>query len=365
MIPLDNARRAGETSPAMLAAVFELGQRADLVLLVVGLGLLYVASRAAVDALVADADASPGWRAVGHHLPIGAVALAAVIAHEPGMAVGVLFGASVASLSLGCGALAASSELPIEAPGTWRRVWPFVIVVAVLAMLAGLSGTLTWVHAGVFLVEGIVLWLAWGNEPTTARRTRPLMLSLAILLAAVGAWAAVRGAVDLSREARAVTAGTIAATMMGPMLVLPMLGSGTSLAARGLSGAAVTTQVGVVLLNLCLWLPIVIGITHLQELYPRLAAATPATTLPTTQPTTTPTATQPTADDDLPAGGLPKPTLVFPLIVWRVDTIVLLVLGLILLPAALSRWPLGKRDGVVMLFVYAAYLMVVAAAGRR
>jgi hypothetical protein len=355
----------------MLALAVELGQRADLILLMIGLALLYVSSRTAVDALVRPDDASPGRRALGHHLPIAAVAVAGTLLREPALAIGVLFGASVASLSLGCGSVALTAERRIDTPPEWRRVWPFVV--AVLAMLAGLSGTLTLAHAGMFFAEGLVLWLLWHDQSKAAQarpgRTRPVALLLALGLATVGAWAAARGAIDLSRGARAVTIGTVAATMIGPILVLPMLGSGATLASRGAGGVAVTSQVGVVLLNLCLWLPLVIGGTYWQPAQPAPVAV--ATTQPTTRPTTqestatTTPSTQPapSADEDLPA--VDKPQLVFPVIVWRVDTIVLLVLGMILLPPAIGRWPLSKRDGIIMLVVYVAYLMVVAAAGRR
>src|SRR4051812_213305 len=148
----------------MLGLAIEFGRHADLLLLVVGLAMLYVASRAAVDALVRDDEASPGWRAVGHHVPIAAVAVAGLAMGEPALGIGILFGASVASLSLGCGTVAVTSEHRIEAPPGWRRVWPFVVVVAVLSMLAGLTGTLTLAHAAIFFVEGIVLWLMWGDR---------------------------------------------------------------------------------------------------------------------------------------------------------------------------------------------------------
>jgi hypothetical protein len=86
-----------------------------------------------------------------------------------------------------------------------------------------------------------------------------------------------------------------------------------------------------------------------------------ASTQPASQPTTQAAADEEPASDD--AAGAKE--MVFPVLVWRVDTVALLVLGLVLLPAAIGRWTLGRRDGVIMLFVYVAYLMVVAAAGRR
>lgn len=354
-----------------LGLAIEFGRHADLALLLIGLGLLYVASRAAVDALVTKNDPSPGWRAVGHHIPIAAVAVAGLCMREPMLSIGALFGASVASLSLGCGSVAVTAEHRIDALPGWRRTWPFVIVVAMLGMLAGLSGTLTLADAGIFLVEGVALWLLWGeqNNPKEGRRAiRPVLLTLSIVLAGVGAWAASRGAVEMSRAAQSVTIGTVAATMLGPMLVLPMLGSGAAMTARGAGGAAVTSQVGVVLLSLCFWLPVVIGVTYAQasahkNLSSIQSATRPATT-PAIAPATVPT-TEPSPDLDSGSDILPQPTLVFPVVVWRVDTVVLLVLGLILLPAAIGRWPLERRDGLIMLLIYVAYLMVSAAAGRR
>jgi hypothetical protein len=222
----------------------------------------------------------------------------------------------------------------------------------------------------MFLAEGLVLWLLWHDRggdqiaPAAAarRRARPILLLLAIVLAGVGAWAASRGAVDLGKGERAVTLGTVAATMIGPLLILPMLGTGATLANRGKGGVAVTSHVGVVLLNLCLWLPVVIGGTYWQDAHALTAPV--AATQAASQPTTNPAAASQPSDEDTKTL-LPQPTLVFPIVVWRVDTIVLLVLGLILLPAAIGRWTLGRRDGTIMLVVYVAYLMVVAAAGRR
>ena len=64
-----------------------------------------------------------------------------------------------------------------------------------------------------------------------------------------------------------------------------------------------------------------------------------------------------------PAGDLivvlrPMP---FPLAVWRVDTVLLIVLGLMLVPVSLGRWTLRKVEGLVLTCLYAAYLIMSTA----
>jgi Ca2+/Na+ antiporter len=48
----------------------------------------------------------------------------------------------------------------------------------------------------------------------------------------------------------------------------------------------------------------------------------------------------------------------FPAIVWRVDCVMLMLLGLALLPMSLGRWLPGKTEGAVLIFLYAAYLLL-------
>ena len=50
--------------------------------------------------------------------------------------------------------------------------------------------------------------------------------------------------------------------------------------------------------------------------------------------------------------------LPLPLITWRVDVVVLVVLGFILLPTSLGRWRLGKAEGVVLITLYVLYVML-------
>jgi hypothetical protein len=87
-----------------------------------------------------------------------------------------------------------------------------------------------------------------------------------------------------------------------------------------------------VLLNLCLLLPIVIllnyvlaGVLHASE-----SRATP-----------------------------------YPLIVWRVDTVMLVVLGFAIVPVAAGRWLPGRLESMLLVLAYAAYLVAETVVSAR
>ena len=48
----------------------------------------------------------------------------------------------------------------------------------------------------------------------------------------------------------------------------------------------------------------------------------------------------------------------FPLIVWRVDSVMLLVLGLALLPMSLGRWLPRRAEGTLLILLYAVYMVL-------
>ncbi|HLL88272.1 MAG TPA: hypothetical protein VK324_03120, partial [Tepidisphaeraceae bacterium] len=62
---------------------------------------------------------------------------------------------------------------------------------------------------------------------------------------------------------------------------------------------------------------------------------------------------------DLPAA------IPFPLGVWRVDTVLLIVLSLPLVPTAMNRWTLGRAEGVGLILMYGVYLVLVTLGSWR
>jgi hypothetical protein len=187
-----------------------------------------------------------------------------------------------------------------------------------------------------------------GEAPPGRRPRAPrwIQLGLSVALALVGGWAMARGAATLDQSSRLLTGIVLAGTVLGPLLTLPVLGSTAYLAERGHVGSAVTTLVVMVLINLCGVLPLVILAHHaLSGVLP--AAATAATT----------------ADPQAFVQRIqPAP---YPLISWRVDTVILVVLGFGMIPWAIGRWTISRAESIALIFAYAIYLALIAILATR
>jgi Ca2+/Na+ antiporter len=337
-------------------------------LLAVAALTLYVASRAAADALAGSAPNRPGLRALGHCIPVAMTALACLhpsvarpgvddsIGGRPELAVGIVFANCVACLTMVLGIV--SYIAPAAALPPTRKAWPFVLPAALLALIAGFNGRLTWVHALMLMVLGLAVMNLWvggaGEEPVTGAPTaiephapgrampwtRWLQLALAFALACVGGWAAVRGTGLAEQGTRVLTGVVLVGTVVGPLLTLPVLGGTAQLAERGHAGSALATLVAIVLINLCAVLPVIV-LAHYA-----LTAFSPAVVAAATQPVELQQA-------DLRA-------VPFPLISWRVDCVIVVVLGFALIPLSLGRWAISRIEAGVLVFAYAFYLAMVA-----
>jgi cation:H+ antiporter len=314
----------------------------------------YVASRAAVDALALGRPA-PGLRALGCWLPMAIVALLAAVSGQPEIAVGVVFAASVAGVSLVIGVVTLSAPPDVLVVAD-RRQWAFVLPVGLLAVLAGFRAQLTLMHAAIFTLEGIaVLWLWSDRSESFDEKTVPLadsprrrgvalrsmQLVLATLLAVIGGTAAIISGTQIGAMWNLPNNALVGAMLFAPALVIPMVGSGTMLAQQGRYTAAVSCSVGVAMLNLCVLLPLVIVAWHISHLPARASLGEIPRLL-----------------------GSADPPLFFPASVWRVDAALLVVVGLWLLPVSLGRWIPGRLEGVALLVCYAAYLLMSAYANR-
>jgi Ca2+/Na+ antiporter len=400
-------------------------------LVVAAAALLFAASRAGAR-LIAGGGAGrgvrPGRLALGHWLPIAAVALVAVAMRRPEVAMGVIFSTALGCLSLVVGIVTFLSPLGTLPPS--RRTWPFVLPAALVPLVAGFSGHLTWLHALMMLALGGAVLGVWldhsapqpvlapsdsdvaGEDLDDLPEAKPAAaawaeLVLAVVLAGLGAWFAVRAAVRASESSRALSAGMMAATIISPLLTLPMLGSGSALAQRDQSASMLTTLVAVVMLNLCGLLPAVVlcgyvlpGLaeyvspgppplvavgtdTPVGTLIPTTAPLTtqpPETssnTVPATVPATDPSVKQPATAETRPAPATrPEPppaprtlwsTIVeqagptpYPLTVWRLDTVVLLVLGFALIPLSAGRLVLTRLESAALIVAYALYVILIA-----
>ena len=331
--------------------------------------------------LVGERDARPGVRAVSHWLPIAVLGLVSALLGHPEIGLGVAFGTSVAALSTIVGFLGISGSVDVIPPRA-RRIWTFLPVATMLAFVVGFRGQLTLVEAIILAAQGALALLIWEDpgdpwegEGTVASAERPrlsrsgiVMAVAALALTAVAAWAATRGAEELSRKDVRYPTGLLAATIISVVLIMPMIGTGVPLAAEGKAWSPITAQVGLVFLNLCVLVPIVIVVPLLMaKVMPATAVPTGAATMPaavpsTTRATTTQSVTQaPTEEVAQPAA----PILLYPRTVWRIDAITLMMLSLVLLPIALGRFKLDKQVAGWLIVAYCVYLLSVLIANAK
>jgi Ca2+/Na+ antiporter len=333
------------------------GMTKSAVMLTVASGVLYAASRVAVYALARPDGSDPGRRAIGQWIPIAGTVIAAILLGQDSIAIAVIFGTSVALLTLVLGM--ATFLTPLQALPPSKRVWPFVLPAALLALMAGFSGHLTWWHAGMLLAIGGAVLLLWLESPEGSdgssenhpdARTAVIVMFLVVAFTILGGYLAVQGTIqssDISSRTHLVTRGTLAATILSPLLALPTLGTSSAVAQRGYPGRALTALVGTVLLNLCLLLPIAIllwypihwspihGSLHIADRTDFFALWDTANALP------------------------------YDIAAWRIETVILIVLGFALVPISMGQWAIGRLESTLLVFGYGVYIVALALLGMR
>jgi len=324
------------------------------VILLVGAILLYVCSRVGAGELEGFEHRSAGRRAMANWFPIAAAAVVAIAIHRADWALSIIFATSIGCLSLLVGAISLVSPDYDTAPAE-RRLWPFLLPAALLALLVGFTGNLSWRNAGLLLIEGAALlyaWVEWSASREAVIRVRHVNFrdfrwvntAICIVMGLIGAIALVIGTQRISEEAAQVPGATVVVTVLAPLLILPMLTAGADLAKKNRTAEALTSAIAVVLLNLCLLLPM----TALLW-YPAQTVSGSVLTKITIHPGAIRDAT-------------PMP---FGWVTWRVDNVLLVVLAIALFPAALGRWRLGRAEGLALIALYGAYVLMETAGSLR
>lgn len=333
----------------------------------------YIAARTGADALTRrrahPRDAASGL-VVAHWLPTAAV-VAMMVRDQPEGAVSMIFASSVACLTLALGTVLLSAPAPLSpdalADAPHRRAWPMLLPAAVLALLAGFSARLTPKHALIFALQGVVALVLWSDDrdaraaaphdvissPTSAERSRggaaPVVLEaiLWIGLSLTGGWLANRAATDLIRDVPRLTVGIISAMMLAPAVTLPLIGTGLGLTRDGRPDSAVVSAcVGCALMNLCALLPLTILAAHVVNAV-RAGGVASLASAAWLNP------------------GPNDPSLPFPMAVWRIDTVLLIVLGAIMLLISSNHWLPRRGEALVLLIVYGAYMLWTSVVAGR
>lgn len=309
-----------------------------------GLVLLYASALSLAGSMVGVDEVTAGRRAISHAIPIAITAIIAALMGHLAMALGILTATAVAAVSLAPGiALVISSTQPITPQ--WARRWRTLLPAALVLWLIGFSSEIDLIQACFLVIEGLALVLIW-REPSEATAAPPaqqpitvgrfILILLGIGLAIVGAPLAISGSAQQQFNLP-LTLGIVAAGILAPILILPILSESARLAERGRGAEARTAQVGLALINICLLIPVIVFIGYG---YPHHSIT--AATAPSTQPAVVNFATP------------------FPIGIWRVDSVLLVVLGLWLLASTLGRWTSTKIEGVILIILYAAYLVSIA-----
>ena len=321
-----------------------------------GAMLLCGASIAATVATAGRAGLSPGRRALLHWAPIFAAVITALAMGENEIAMGIIFGTTVAVLSTAVGSLAVIAPVG-PAPSRWKRLWPFALAAALLVFVAGFNGLLTWKHGVALAVEGLVILSLWRESdhqpewgvPVTKDSTQLASISVvrvaAVLspaLAVLGAWLAVKGTTGMMHYRAHAAPLAVAASLLSLSLATPMAQGGRGMAIAGASWVPMTAHIGVVFLNLCLLLPIV-------AFAPYVEAAVRAIRI--------------TGRLRIDWNAVTPQVATFPLAAWRIDAVVLIVLATLLLPVAAGKWNLGREEGMLLIAGYCVYLAAVTMSG--
>ncbi|HEY0010261.1 MAG TPA: hypothetical protein VGB55_16180, partial [Tepidisphaeraceae bacterium] len=230
----------------------------------------------------------------------------------------------ITGLSLRTGAGVASSS--------FRLLLPLTACVC----LIGFTGALRWEHAAaVAVIAGV---LVWSMPPSVARldhdgtgRLKPVWLIGAAILM-LGALAVCLLAVQTMPTLLSLAVGKPVIVLIFVFAIIGLLASESQL---DRPAAAIDTVVGYVLACLGFALPLVIvlgkGISY-------------AVVSASTQPAT-------------------APTVVMPLHTWRIDSVLLVVLSILVLPAGLGRYTVGRVEGILFVLAALTYLVMTVLAG--
>jgi Ca2+/Na+ antiporter len=162
---------------------------------------------------------------------------------------------------------------------------------------------------------------------------RIAMLILAIVVAAIAAIAVTWAVARIGATNRVLSIGTLAGTVIAPLLVLPLVGASSERAYRERSASSsMAAALATAVLNLCLWMPIMAIVRMWREWHNGNPLNTP---------------------------------LPIPLGVWRVDATILVAVGLLLVPVGLRRWQPGKIEGAVLVVSYVLFVGLMATSGWR
>ena len=135
------------------------------------------------------------------------------------------------------------------------------------------------------------------------------------------------------RRVAGLSESLVAITVLSTALVLPRVGEATYLGQIGEAGTVLSTQAAATMLTLAGVLPVSLGIARVRQ---QFAPATDG-----------------------------APLMPYGIGFWRIETVLLLVLAMLIAPIAAGRWRPRRLEGAVLALAYVFYVLVVTAAGDK
>jgi hypothetical protein len=259
------------------------------------------------------------------------------------------FTASRATVTPDSGAAEDASAEPLPS-----LLFPLVL----LLWLIGFGGWLDWSRAVALLVGGLAVGAAaWPSHKSAQLRPSRSFVLLETTLGLLIALAAAAAVVSLDHfvrsDARRIPPELLAVTPLAPVIALPLYIALAGLIQQRRRSDALALASGFALLNLAFLIPLLVllsaAATHLPHalqftLDPARVAVGPATA--PVEPTTAPTSF---AFSDFFLG--------IPLILWRVENVILLIATLALVGVRLRYYAASRALGGGLLLLYAIYLL--------
>lgn len=319
----------------------------------------YLACSLLTACLIGRTD-SPGRRAIAPFLCNIPIVFLSISQGRFEIAVGIIFATSVAALTLVLGLVIQSA--PGAEATLSRRAWAMVLPVALVNLLIGFRSGFHRLDALILLAQGLAILPLWRESFANSDKpsydpakfpSRAALMFGGLLLAIFAGAAGSSAAHQLSLNLKLPSAGLVTAVIVTPALALPQIGVGLRATHEGRFDHAASGLVGFVLLNLCLLLPLA---TLAQSAMPLFDPPPQAMIAPATLPATT------SAADAPPPIIETRSVLPFPMAVWRVDTVLLVAVGLLLLPVSQGKWSLGKTEGIALMITYAIFMLLTVLA---
>lgn len=314
------------------------------------------------------ASALRRWRRaadVWHLLPLGGVCVVAAALGRPALGLAAALGGALAGVGLVAGMTLAFSR-GSAGSGVYATPVLMLLPASLAVILVGLSGWLTPLAAGLLAVMAAASWLAgtgvghggpdaaagltassgstadrrsvFSSAPSSPRGTGSawvdaVQLGLGSGVALLAGWAAVEAATQLGARHVHAPPGVLAACVIGPAATLPLLGWCTRRSADAGVMTAIAFCAAYAVRCIVVLVPAVLVVHAGRVVW-----------------------------CDGWQGDL---GIVFPPTLYRVEAALLLTLGILLSAIAAGRLTPSRRDGVLLLTVYLAYIVLTSVWGVR